>query len=172
MLVQIIFVFFSVFFSVYVYEMSKEINFVLIYTVFNVVMSMIIELVVYKFANDKVLRILFKLSFLLSLVSILLTFTISPNTLYMVFVTQFFYAIATNFYYIPNEIATLDKNSKSQMRKFIGINSILSLFAKVLSPFLSGFIIDYVSYEPAFTINEDTKEKEYLNQRYFLVEVK
>ncbi len=152
MLVQIIFVFFSVFFSVYVYEMSKEINFVLIYTVFSVVMSMLIELVVYRFANDKVLRILFKLSFLLSLISILLTFTISPNTLYMVFVTQFFYAMATNFYYMPNEIATLDKNSKSQMRKFIGVNSILSLFAKVLSPFLSGFIIDYVSYYVLFGI--------------------
>ena len=152
MLVQIIFVFFNVFFSVYVYEMSKEINFVLIYTVFSVVMSMLIELVVYRFANDKVLRILFKLSFLLSLISILLTFTISPNTLYMVFVTQFFYAMATNFYYMPNEIATLDKNSKSQMRKFIGVNSILSLFAKVLSPFLSGFIIDYVSYYVLFAI--------------------
>ncbi len=152
MCVQIIFVFFNVFFSVYVYEMSNNLNFVLLYTVFHVVMCMLIELVVYQFASDKLLRILFKLSFVLSLVSILLTFTISKNTLYMVFVTQFFYALAVNFYYLPNEVATLDKNSKSQMRKFIGINSILSLFAKVLSPFLSGFIIDYVSYYVLFAI--------------------
>lgn len=121
MLVQIIFIFFSV----YVYEMSNDINFVMVYTLFNVIMSFVVELFIWKFANDKVLRILFKSSFLLTLISILLTFTISPNTLYMVFVTQFFYAIAANFYYTPNEIATLDKNSKNQMRKFIGITSIL-----------------------------------------------
>ncbi len=152
MLVQIIFVFFNVFFSVYVYEMSKELNFVLIYTMFNIIISLIFEVVVFQFASDKVLKILFKLSFALSLISILLTFTISHDTLYMVFVTQFFYAIAVNCYYLSNEIATLDKNSKKQMRKYIGVNSMLSLFAKVLSPFLSGIIIDFVSYYVLFGI--------------------
>ena len=150
MLVQFIFVFFSVFFSVYVYEMSKDINFVMVYTLFTVAVSMIVEIFIYKFATNKWLRILYKSSFLLCLASILLTFTISSSRLYMVFVTQFLYTVAANFYYTPNEIATLDKNSKSQMKKFIGMASILSLFAKVLSPFLSGVIIDYVSYYVLF----------------------
>lgn len=146
MLVQFVFVFFSVFFSVFVYEISQDINFVMIYSLFMVVICLLAELFIYKFANNKVLRVLFKISFLLCLIAILLTFTISTSTLYMVFVTQFFYAVALVFYYTPNEIATLDKNSKNQMRRFIGIGAILSLIAKVLSPFLSGFIIHYVSY--------------------------
>ena len=146
MLVQFVFVFFSVFFSVFVYEISQDINFVMIYSLFMVVICLFAELFIYKFANNKVLRVLFKISFLLCLIAILLTFTISTSTLYMVFVAQFFYAVALVFYYTPNEIATLDKNSKNQMRRFIGVGAMLSLIAKVLSPFLSGFIIHYVSY--------------------------
>ena len=152
MLMQIILVFFSVFFSIYVYEISNDLTFVMLYTMFQVVMFKLVEVIIYKFASEKLLRVLFKLSFLFSLISILLVFTISSNSLYMVFVTQFFYALAMVFYYMPSEIATMDKNSKSQMKKFIGINSILSLFAKVLSPFLSGYIIDYVSYYVLFAI--------------------
>ena len=152
MLVQIIFVFFSVFFSVYVYEMAQELNFVMIYTVFQVVMSWTFESIIFLFANDKILRVMYKLSFILILVAILFTFTISQESLYMVFVTQAVYALAITFYYMPNEVATMDKNSKGQMRKFIGINSILSLFAKTLSPFLSGVIISYISYPVLFSI--------------------
>ena len=152
MLAQVIFVFFTVFFSIYVYEISKNLNFVLFYMLFNVTIRLLCEVVIYQFANNKVLKILYKLSFVLCLISILLIFLIKSNTLYMVFVAQFFYAIALTFYYVPNEIATMDKNSKKQMGKFIGIDAVLALFAQILSPFLSGVIVSYVSYYILFAI--------------------
>ena len=150
--VQIIFVFFTVFFGVYVYEMSNDLNFVMAYSLFQSIATLGIEFIIAKFASDRVLRILYKLSFAMALVATALTFTISKDTLYMVFITQFVYGITTAFYYTSYEVATMDKNNKKQMKKFVGINSLLTLLAGTLSPFLSGFIIDYVSYYVLFGI--------------------
>ncbi len=149
---QIIFVFFSVFFSVYVYEMAQDLNFVMYYTLFQTVMSVLFDFVISRFASEKVLRLLYKLSFVMALISTALVFTISVDRLYMVFVTQLFYALTHAFYYFPYEVATMDKNSKKQMKKFVGVSALLTLAAGVLSPFLSGFIIDYVSYYVLFGI--------------------
>ena len=150
--VQIIFVFFTVFFGVYVYEISNDLNFVMAYSLFQSIATLGIEFIIARYANEKVLRILYKLSFAMALIATALTFTISKDTLYMVFITQFVYGITTAFYYTSYEVATMDKNSKKQMKKFVGINSLLTLLAGTLSPFLSGFIIDYVSYYVLFGI--------------------
>ena len=44
----------------------------------------------------------------------------------------------------------MNNNSKKSISKFVGIQQVLTLIAGVLSPFLSGVVIDYVSYEVLF----------------------
>lgn len=149
---QIIFVFFNVFFSVYVYEMSKDLNFVMLYSAFQLVVVLLVGFIIVKFHCEKVLKILYRLSFLMAVISTALVFTISKESLFMVFVTQLFYALTSVFYYLPYEVATMNKNSSKQMKKFIGIISLLTLGAGVLSPFLSGVIIQYVSYPVLFAV--------------------
>ena len=131
---QIVFCFFSVFFNIYVFEMSKDLNVVILYTLTNFVASWLFNLVLLKFINKKFLTIMYKLSFVLCFVCTLLTFFINGH------------ALTIDFYYIPSEVSTMSKNTKGQMRKFMGIYSALSVFAAVLSPFLSGYIIDFGSY--------------------------
>ena len=95
---------------------------------------------------------MYKLSFVMCLICTVLTFFINGHRLWLVFIVQMLYAITIVFYYIPSEVATMSKNTKGQMKKFMGLNSALAVFASVLSPFLSGYIIDYVSYQVLFGI--------------------
>ncbi len=151
-LIQMIFTFFEIFFSIYVYDISNNLNIIICYTIINAFVFSFGVIVLYKYLNKKLLSSLYKLSFLMSLICIALTFTISSNTIYMIFITQAFLKITHIFYYLPHEVATMNSNKKSQMSKFLGISSTLSLISGFLSPFISGIIIDYSSYYIIFSI--------------------
>lgn len=152
MLMQMIFVFFDIFFSIYIYGISQNLNFVLGYNLFDCIFYMFLEFLFIKFLNKKNFNIVYRLSFVMSLVSISLVFTINSSRLYMVFIVQAIYAFARGCYYVPHEIATMNYNTKKTMVSFLGVSQFLSLFASVLSPFISGYIIDYVSYYILFAV--------------------
>lgn len=151
-LIQMIFTFFEIFFSIYVYDISKNLNIIICYTIINAFVFCLGVLILYKFLSKKVLSNLYKLSFLMGLICIALTFTINTDRIYMIFITQALLKITHIFYYLPHEVATMNTNNKSQMGKFLGISSTLSLISGFLSPFISGFIIDYASYYIIFSI--------------------
>ncbi len=152
MLMQMIFVFYDIFFAIYIYEMSNNLNFVLGYSLFDCIFFMGLEFLLIKIINKKNFNILYRLSFILALISIALVFTISPSRLYMVFIVQSIYAFARGCYYIPHEIATMNYNTKKSMVSFLGVSQSLALIASMLSPFISGYIIDFVSYYILFSI--------------------
>jgi len=95
---------------------------------------------------------MYKLSFILSIIAIALTFTISTNTIYMVFITQIFLRFTHICYYMPHEVATMNSNKRNQMKKFVGLSFTISLIAGALSPFISGLIIDHSSYYIIFIV--------------------
>lgn len=151
-LMQIIYIFFDVFFSIFVYDISKNLNIIILYSIINVPVLWLTIICLYKFLNKKLLSILYKLSFIMSVIATALTFTISKSTIYMVFITQIFLVFTLAFYYLPHEVATMNSNKKNQMKKFVGLSFTLSLIAGALSPFLSGLIIDYSSYYIIFAV--------------------
>ncbi len=182
LVMQIVFCFFNVFFNIYVYDISKNLNIVVFYTIAHEVFGLLLNFAINKFINKKVASVLFKLSFILCLICTLLSFFITAQRLYLVFIVQILYATTCCFYYMPSEVATMNKNNKSQMKKFVGINSALTVFAAVLSPYLSGYIIDFISYYVLFAImfvcsgicfilstklNIATNEIEHMNKREF-----
>lgn len=142
---QVIIVFFTIFFNIYVYNISQNLNIVFAYNLFQVVINLIADFFVFKIANSKNLKIIFQLSFVLATVATCLIFLINSDRLYMVFVVQLIYGVGLGFFYYPKEVATMDKNTDKQMGKFVGINSVLTLAGVALSPFISGFVIDYLS---------------------------
>ncbi len=146
MLMQMIFVFFDIFFSIYIFGMSQNLNFVLGYNLFDCVFFMVLEFLFIKFLNRKNFNIIYRLSFVMALISIGLVFTINASRLYMVFIVQAIYAFSRGCYYIPHEVATMNYNTKKSMVSFLGVSQSLSLLASILSPFISGYIIDFVSY--------------------------
>lgn len=152
LLVQIIFAFFDIFFGIYVYDISKDLNLIIYYTLINSVAFYLILLILYRFINQKLLSVLYKCSFVMSLIAIALTFTISSTRIYMVFIVQIFLKLTHICYYLPHEVATMNKNSKNHMKKFLGLSSTLSLIAGFISPFVSGLIIDYASYYIVFGV--------------------
>lgn len=152
MFMQMIFVFFDIFFSIYIYDMSKNINFVLGYNLFSCVFVTVVEIVVVKLLSSKNFNILYRLSFVLALASIGLVFTINSSMMYMVFIVQAVYCITKIFYYLPHEVATMNYNNKKSIVRFLGGSQMLSLLASILSPFISGFIIDYISYYILFAV--------------------
>ncbi|MBP3619987.1 MAG: hypothetical protein J6J24_04955 [Clostridia bacterium] len=149
---QIVFCFFSLFFNIYVYEVAQDFNVVMLYTLTYVLTVWIFFTIIRKFLTQRALKILYRLSFVLCIACTLLTFLITKERLYLVFLIQVLYAITNLFYYMPSEIAAISKNRKSQIKKFNGLNTAVAVFASVLSPILSGFIIDYVSYYVLFAI--------------------
>ena len=152
LLVQIIFAFFDIFFGIYVYDISNDLNIIIYYTLINSVFFYTILLILYRFINKKLLSVLYKCSFVMSLIAIALTFTISSTRLYMVFIVQMFLKLTHVCYYLPHEVATMNKNSKNHMKKFLGLSSTLSLIAGFIGPFVSGLIIDYASYYIVFSV--------------------
>lgn len=152
LLVQIIFAFFDIFFGIYVYDLSNNLNIIIYYTLINSVSFYLILLILYRFINQKLLSVLYKCSFVMSLIAIALTFTISATRIYMVFIVQIFLKLTHVCYYLPHEVATMNKNSKNHMKKFLGLSSTLSLIAGFISPFVSGLMIDYASYYIVFGV--------------------
>ena len=149
---QLIFCFFNAFFNIYIYSFKKNINLVLSSLLAFHLFIIIFTCIFYFVANKKLIAIMFKASFFIAIVASVAAVFLTPDRLWLVFVIQFLYALTATCYYIPSEMSAMYKNSKSQMKGFLGLNSVLSVFALVLSPFLSGTIIDFVSYEVLFLI--------------------
>lgn len=95
----------------YVYDISKDLNIIILYTLVNAIAFYLTILVLYKFLNKRMLFILYKLSFIMSLISIALTYTISESKIYMVFITQIFLTLTHICYYLPHEAATCKENN-------------------------------------------------------------
>ena len=120
---QIVFCFFSLFFNIYVYEVAQDFNVVMLYTLTYVLTVWIFFTIIRKFLTQRALKILYRLSFVLCIACTLLTFLITKERLYLVFLIQVLYAITNLFYYMPSEIAAISKNRKSQIKKFNGLNT-------------------------------------------------
>ncbi|MBQ4558141.1 MAG: hypothetical protein IJA61_02050 [Clostridia bacterium] len=151
-LMQTIYLFFELFFGIFTYELTQNLNIIITYNLLGSITFVVFMLIIYKFLNNKILNILYKSSFLLSLIAILASFTIDKTRIFMIFVAQIILYLSYVCYYLPHEVATMNTNETSKMKKFLGLSSALSLFVGFLSPLLSGYIIDTWSYTIIFTL--------------------
>ena len=78
-LMQVIFVFFDVFFGIYIYDLSSNLNIIILYTIIDAFVYYSFLLIIYKFLNKRFLSLLYRLSFVMGTMAIALTFTISAS---------------------------------------------------------------------------------------------
>lgn len=151
-IMNIAFCFFNIFFNIYVYDISQNFNIVVFHSLTFILTIFITFSIIRKFLTQKIITTLFKLSFFLCLVCIMLTFTINKDRLYIAFFVQFLYGITCLFYYMPSELSAMYKNDSTQLKKFNGLNSSVAIISAILSPLISGFIIDFISYYILFIV--------------------
>ncbi len=149
---QINFSFFSIFFNIYAYQITKNLNIILSYLFMNQIINLVVHLAIYKIINKKLLNIIYRLSFIMCIPTTMLIFLVNSDRVYLIFIIQAMYIISETAYYFTHEISVMSKNTKSQMKKFVGVNNALGLVAAVLSPLISGYVIDFISYYVLFGV--------------------
>ena len=150
--VQIMFVFYSIFFNIFIYSINNDLFFVLILNGFSFLIDILFQLFLTKILSKKNAMFIYRLSFLLIFVSILLAFFVTKNTLWLAWLIMGFFRIAKMCFYVPQEISVMDKGKNVSMKKFVGLSSIVSSLSTILGPFLSGFIIGTWSYFAIFSV--------------------
>ena len=147
---QINFAFFTIFFNIFTYQITQNINIVLLCLIVSRLSMTSIHYIAHYFHHRRTLDIMFRVGFLICILCTSLTFFITPERLVLVFIVRILYGISEGSFYIPYEISVMSKNSKNQMRKFVGAYDALGIVAAVLSPFISGYLIDYLSIKVLF----------------------
>jgi len=150
--VQIMFVFYTTFFNIFIYSINNDIVFVLLLNAFLFLVDLLFQLFLTKILTKKNAMIIYRLSFVMIFLSILLAFFVTATTIWLAWVIMAFYGVAKMCYYVPHEIAVMNKGKNVSMKNFVGLSSIVSSLSAILSPFLSGFIIGQWSYFAIFGV--------------------
>jgi len=146
-------VFFSIFFNIYILKIvNNDLNFIIKYTFFSVIISLFIHYVILKYINSKNARFIYKMSFPLSILNIGILLIFKENIVNYILIFKLLDRIATTCYSIPYELMVMGSNSKSKMSNFVANITILENLAAILTPIFSGFIIQEFSYYMLFVI--------------------
>lgn len=144
-------VFFSLFFNVYILKIvNNDLNFILKYTVFSVILGLIFEYVVLKIINSKNAKIIYQASFPLLVICIIALMVFKEKIVNYIFIFKAIHTLATTFYAAPYELMVIGSNSNKTMSTFLANLTILESITTIATPIFSGFIIDTFSYSAFF----------------------
>ena len=144
-------VFFSLFFNVYILKIvNNDLNFILKYTVFSVVLGLIYEYVVLKIINSKNAKIIYQSSFPLLVICIITLMVFKEKIVNYIFIFKAIHTLATTCYAAPYELMVIGSNSNKTMSTFLANLTILESITTIATPIFSGFIIDTFSYSTFF----------------------
>lgn len=144
-------VFFSLFFNVYILKIvNNDLNFILKYTVFSVILGLIFEYVVLKIINSKNAKIIYQASFPLLVICIITLMVFKEKIVNYIFIFKAIHTLATICYSAPYELMIIGSNSNKTMSTFLANLIILESITTILTPIFSGFIIDTFSYYTFF----------------------
>ena len=150
--VQIMFVFYTTFFNIFIYSINNDIIFVLLLNGFLFLVDLLFQLFLTKILTKKNAMTIYRLSFVLIFLSILLAFFVTASTIWLAWIIMALYGVAKMCFYVPHEIAVMNKGKNVSMKNFVGLSSIVASLSAILSPFLSGFIIGQWSYFAIFGV--------------------
>lgn len=146
-------VFFSLFFNVYILKIvNNDLNFVIKYSLFGVLVDFAICYIVLKFINSKNAKTIYKSSFVLLILNIFALLIFKENIVKYIYIFKILERLAEVCYSTPYELIVIGSNSNKTMSNFIANINILSSIAKILTPVFSGIIIQEISYYALFAI--------------------
>lgn len=146
-------VFFSLFFNIYILKIvNNDLSFIIKYTLFGVIAEFIICYIILKFINSKNAKTIFKASFPLLILSIVLLLIFKEKIVNYIFLFKILERLSESCYYIPYELIVIGSNNNKTMSSFFANINILSSIATIVTPIFSGFIIQKFSYYMVFAI--------------------
>ena len=146
-------VFFNLFFNIYIYKIvNNDLSFIIKYTLFGVLVEIIICYTILKFINSKNAKIIYKASFPLLILNILALLVFKENIVNYIFLFKILERLAEVRYSMPYELIVIGSNNNDTMSSFMANINILSSIATILTPIFSGFIIEKFSYYMLFVI--------------------
>lgn len=146
-------VFFSLFFNIYILKIvNNDMNFILKYTVYSVVLGFILEYILLKIINSKNVSFIYRMSFILSVLSIAILIIFKENIVNYIFLFKTLDTMRSLFYAVPYELIIIGSNSNKSMSSYLANLNILENITAILTPMFSGFVIEKFSYNAVFVI--------------------
>ncbi len=146
-------VFFNLFFNIYILKIvNNDLTFIIKYTLFGVIVEFIIWYIILKFINSRNAKVIYKMSFLLLILSILVLSVFKENIVKYIYLFKILERLVEACYLIPYELIVIGSNNNDTMSSFISNMNILSSISTILTPIFSGFIIQKFSYYMIFVI--------------------
>lgn len=146
-------VFFTLFFNIYILKIvNNDLTFIIKYSVFSVIMSLVFCYLILKFINSKNASLIYKASFPLLILTIILLLTFKENIVKYIYIFKILEMLSEICYSVPYELIIIGSNNNKTMSSFIANLNILSNIATILTPIFSGFIIERFSYYMLFII--------------------
>ena len=146
-------VFFTLFFNIYILKIvNNDMNFILKYTVYSVILGFILEYLLLKIMNSRNAGLIYRMSFILSVISIILLIVFKENIIKYIYLFKTLDTMRSVFYSVPYENLIIGSSNNKSMSNYLANLNILESITTILTPMFSGFIIEKFSYNILFII--------------------
>lgn len=146
-------VFFSLFFNIYILKIvNNDINFIIKYTMYSVIIGFILQYILLKVINSKNASLIYRMSFILSVINIILLITLKEDIIKHIYLFKTLDTMMLRFYYVPYELIIIGSNNNQTMSSYLANINILENITAILAPIFSGFVIEKFSYNVLFII--------------------
>lgn len=146
-------VFFSLFFNIYILKIvNNDLNFILKYTMYSVILGLIIEYIILKKINSKNAKSIYRISFPLLTMCIIILLMFKENIVKYIYLFKTLHTLATICYAAPYELILIGSNNNKNMSNFLANLNIIESITAILTPIFSGFIIEKLSYNIFFIL--------------------
>ena len=146
-------VFFTLFFNIYILKIvNNDMNFILKYTIYSVILGFILEYLLLKIMNSRNAGLIYRMSFILSVISIILLIVFKENIIKYIYLFKTLDTMRSVFYSVPYENLIIGSSNNKSMSNYLANLNILESITTILTPMFSGFIIEKFSYNILFII--------------------
>lgn len=146
-------IFFSVFFNIYILKIvNNDLNFILKYTMYSVILGLIIEYIILKKINSRNAKKIYRISFPLLTLCIIILLVFKENIVNYIYLFKTLHTLSSICYAAPYELMIIGTSNNKNMSNFLANLNILESISTILTPIFSGFVIEKVSYNVLFIL--------------------
>ena len=150
---KFIHIFFSIFFNIYILKIvNNDLNFILKYTLYSVVLGVILEYIILKKINSQNAKNIYRISFPLLTICIIILLIFKENIVKYIYLLKTLHTLASFCYAAPHELMIIGSSSNKSMSSFLANLHILENISTILTPIFSGFVIEKLSYNVFFIL--------------------
>lgn len=146
-------VFFELFLNIYLFDiMNGDFGFLMAYSSYGAVVGLVAMFIALKLLTRRNAKVVFTISLLLRIVSIIMLLILQNNILSFIWVFKAIDRFSDMWYYAVYETSLISTSKRGGVGSFVAGMSILESLTAVLTPAFFGFVIDAFSYEALFVI--------------------